>query len=73
MTPKNSAAVELGHRGGKARAHKLTQEERREVARKAEQARWARLRELKKEISEGNRTLLRASKANARKAREIEV
>jgi hypothetical protein len=71
MTPKNSATVELGHRGRKART--LTQEERREVARKAEQARWAKLRELKKEISEGNRTLLRASKANARKAREIEV
>ena len=33
MTPKNSAAVGLGHKGGKARARKLRLEERREVAR----------------------------------------
>jgi hypothetical protein len=44
MTPKNSAAVELGRRGGKARARKLTPEERREAARKAVEARWAKQR-----------------------------
>jgi hypothetical protein len=42
--PKNKAAVELGKRGGrkgeKARAAKLTDEQRREIARKAAQARW---------------------------------
>ncbi len=41
---KNPAAVELGRlggkKGGKARAESMTPEERREVARKAAQARW---------------------------------
>ncbi len=41
---KNPAAVELGRRGGlkggKARAAKMTPEERSEAARKAAQARW---------------------------------
>lgn len=43
---KNPAAVELGRRGGlkggKARASKMTPEERSEAARKAAAARWAR-------------------------------
>ncbi|MDA8292509.1 MAG: hypothetical protein M0Z33_12650 [Actinomycetota bacterium] len=42
---KNPAAVELGRRGGlkggKARAAKLTSEERSEIARRAALARWA--------------------------------
>jgi hypothetical protein len=42
---KNPAAVELGRRGGlkggKARAAKLTPEQRSEAARKAAAARWA--------------------------------
>ena len=41
---KNRAAVELGRlgglKGGKARAAKLTPEERSEIARKAARARW---------------------------------
>ena len=41
---KNPAAVALGRlgglKGGKARAHKLTAQERQEIARKAAQARW---------------------------------
>jgi hypothetical protein len=41
---KNPHAVALGRRGGKkggpARAAKLTPEERREIARKAAEARW---------------------------------
>lgn len=36
----NSAAVELGRLGGKARAAKLTKQERSESARKAAEARW---------------------------------
>jgi len=68
MTQKNPAAVELGRRGGKARARKLTPEERREAARKAVEARWAKQRELAREITEGTMNLLRISKANARKA-----
>ena len=43
---KNPAAVELGRRGGlkggKARAAKMTAEERSEAARKAAAARWKR-------------------------------
>ena len=41
---KNPAAVELGRlggkKGGKARAEKLTSEQRKEIARKAAKARW---------------------------------
>jgi hypothetical protein len=41
---KNQAAVELGRlggmKGGKARAEKLTPEQRSEIAKKAAQARW---------------------------------
>lgn len=37
---KNKAAVELGRKGGKARASKLTAEQREEIARVAAQARW---------------------------------
>ncbi len=43
---KNPAAVELGRRGGlkggKARAKKLTPEQRSEIARKAAKARWSK-------------------------------
>ena len=39
---KNKAAVELGRKGGKARAAKMTPERRREIARKAAAARWTR-------------------------------
>lgn len=42
---KDPAAVELGRKGGqkggKARAEKLTSEERSEIARKAARARWS--------------------------------
>ena len=45
-TKKNAAAVALGrlggHKGGKARARKLTAEQRRASARKAAVARWAK-------------------------------
>ena len=43
---KNPAAVALGRlgglKGGKARASKLTPEQRKEIAQKAAQARWKR-------------------------------
>ena len=42
---KNPAAVALGRRGGKARAKKMTPEERVESARKAVQARWSKTKE----------------------------
>ena len=37
---KNKAAIELGRKGGKARAEKLTPERRKEIARKAAKKRW---------------------------------
>ncbi len=37
---KNKAAQELGRLGGKARAEKLTPEQRTEIARKAATKRW---------------------------------
>ena len=43
---KNPAAVALGRlgglKGGRARASKLTPEQRKEIARKAAQARWSK-------------------------------
>lgn len=42
--PKNPAAVALGKlgasKGGKARAEKLSEEKRKEIAKKAAEARW---------------------------------
>lgn len=37
---KDAAAVALGKKGGKARAAKMTAEQRSEIARKAAQKRW---------------------------------
>lgn len=37
---QDKAAVELGRKGGRARAEKLTAEQRSEIARKAAQKRW---------------------------------
>ena len=39
---KNAAAVALGRRGGRARAKKLTPEQRSEIAKKAAAKRWAK-------------------------------
>ncbi len=44
---KNKAAQELGSLGGKARAAKLTQAERVEIASKAAKARWAKSKAVK--------------------------
>ena len=53
MTEKNKAAQELGRlgglKGGKARAAKLTKEERSAIAKKAAQARWAKKRQQESE------------------------
>ncbi len=38
---KSKAAVELGRKGGKARAEKMTPERRSEIARKAAEKRWS--------------------------------
>jgi hypothetical protein len=42
MSPKNSAAVELGRKGGKATAQNRTAKQRQDAARKAVSARWAK-------------------------------
>jgi hypothetical protein len=42
MAQKNPAAVQLGRKGGKAAAKNRTPQERKEHARKAAQARWAK-------------------------------
>lgn len=39
---KNKAAVELGRKGGKARATKLSSSKRKAIARKAAESRWKR-------------------------------
>src|SRR5687768_16046177 len=39
---KSAAAVELGRRGGAARAKNMTPERRREIARKAAEKRWSK-------------------------------
>jgi len=53
---KNPNAVALGRlgglKGGKARIAKLTPEERRELARKAVRARWAKQKERKNSSSD---------------------
>ncbi len=38
---KNKAAVELGRKGGKARAEKLSKKRRAEIAKKAAAKRWS--------------------------------
>jgi hypothetical protein len=50
---KNQAAAALGRKGGKQRAanrgwEKIPEEQRRDVARKAAQARWAKQKKTKK-------------------------
>ncbi len=51
----NRVAQELGRlgglKGGKARAEKLTAEQRKEIARKAAKARWAKKRREEEESS----------------------
>jgi hypothetical protein len=37
---KDPAAAALGRKGGKARAHNLTRERRKEIAKQAAKARW---------------------------------
>jgi len=41
-TGKDKAAAELGRKGGRARAEKMSPERRAEVARKAAKSRWER-------------------------------
>jgi hypothetical protein len=49
--PKNPAAVELGRKGGEARAKSLSPAKRSAIARKAGLARWAKTEKANKEKS----------------------
>jgi hypothetical protein len=69
MTPKNAAAIALGRKGGKARAEKMTPEQRSEAARKAVEARWSKLRALAKEIDDRSQKLLKTSRREKKKRR----
>lgn len=70
MSPKNPAAVALGRKGGKARAKNMTAEQRRDSARKAIDARWAKTRELVDEINERSKALeVRASRVKTTKGK----
>jgi hypothetical protein len=53
--------AKFGKQGGKARARKLTPEQRSEAARKAVQARWAKMDKLMKETTTGTKELLRVA------------
>lgn len=71
MPKKNSAAVELGRKGGKATAKNRTQEQRREAARNAVKARWAKyekeakkLESVVKQITKKSKKLLRRVEGN---------
>jgi len=68
MATKNPAAVQLGKRGGRARARNLTPEQRSEAARKAVEARWAKLRELTGQISRDSKKLLKKVERNTARA-----
>lgn len=64
---KNPAAVVLGRKGGQATAAKLTSEERKESARNAAEARWAKLRSTVADISS------RAKELEKRATRRVKV
>jgi hypothetical protein len=55
MAEEKNPAVELGRlggrKGGKARAAKLSPERRREIAKKAAEARWAKKRQQEEDSS----------------------
>ena len=67
MTPKNPAAVALGRRGGKATASSRSPEQRTESARRAANARWAKLKNLVADITERSKALEKKALAKATK------
>lgn len=66
----DSYATEFARKGGKARAKKLTPEERSESARKAVEARWAKLRETVRDISERSKALEKRATLRAKPKKE---
>jgi general stress protein YciG len=47
VAPNNPAAVELGRKGGKARAAKLSKEQIQEIGRRGAEVRWGKKRKKK--------------------------
>ena len=73
MTRKDPAAVALGRKGGQARVRNQTPEERTASARRAAEARWAKMEKLAAEITQGTKALLKKSHASqARVAKQKE-
>jgi len=54
---ENLTIQEFARMGGKARARKLTKEERSESAKQAAEARWAKAKKLVDEFTEGTKRL----------------
>lgn len=74
MTPKNPAAVALGRKGGKATARNRNPEQRSEAARKAVEARWAKLKKLVADITERSKELEKiATKNHPKSARAAQA
>lgn len=71
MSPKNPAAVELGRKGGKARARNLTPEQRIESARKAITARWAKAKEELDRMGDDIKQYKRRSKDREKKIEKL--
>ena len=70
MTPKDPAAVNLGRRGGQARAANRTKEELSEIGRRGAQARWSqeleKIGKLAGEITTGTKALLKKTQQRER-------
>lgn len=69
MTTLSEHLSRLGKKGGKARAKNMTAQQRKEAARKAVEARWARTKKKIDSLTEQTQTLERKVKANS-EARE---
>ena len=70
MSPKNQAAVELGRKGGKATAANRTKLERSEAARKAVEARWAKLKSVVDDITIRSKALEKTVTKRAKQKKE---
>ena len=74
MTSLSEHLARLGKKGGQARAHNLTEKQRKESARNAAQARWAKekaeLKDLIGEITEGTKKLEARARKRAPKERK---
>jgi general stress protein YciG len=68
LPKKNPAAAELGRRGGRVLAKKLSKEAASEIGRKAAEARWAKVKD---QLGDTNRRLEKPLKARESRLREV--